>query len=183
MAVNGTYWTFSLDEPGSLSGDVEEGSSVQPMTSLTTSPDVERKAYTLEESSGRPWTLILKRALRFLANRNDSSFFSILSKPCRCPLLAGTNFPMTPWPRLACLLCLQAKYGTVLLVLGTVCSSWVAVNAGTSGRTLATPDGCSECASVLAANKMVSRTCVCVCVCVHCIMPQAGTCIHAVLQN
>ena len=61
-------------------------------------------------------------------------------------------------PRLACMLCLQAEYGKALLVLGTVCSTWVAVNSGTSGRTAATPDGCLEVPSVVAANQMVART-------------------------
>ena len=44
------------------------------------------------------------------------------------------------------------------MVLGTVCSTWVAVNSGTSGRTAATPDRCPEVPSVVAANRMVARS-------------------------
>ena len=62
------------------------------------------------------------------------------------------------WPRLACMLCLQGKYGEVLLMLGTVCSTWVAVNRATSGRSYVTPCGNLQYDSVQAANRMVSRT-------------------------
>ena len=42
-------------------------------------------------------------------------------------------------------------------MLGTVCSTWVSVNAGTSGRSYVTPAGNMEYASVAAANCMVAR--------------------------
>ena len=55
------------------------------------------------------------------------------------------------------MLCLQSKFKQVLAVLGTVCSTWVAVNAATSGRSYLTPAGNPEVPSVLLANRMVAR--------------------------
>ncbi|CAE7029540.1 unnamed protein product [Symbiodinium sp. CCMP2592] len=60
---------------------------------------------------------------------------------------------------LACMLLLQGKFQKVVLVLGPVCSSFVPVNMGVSGRSILTPTGNPEISSVQKANVIVSRCC------------------------
>ena len=60
-------------------------------------------------------------------------------------------------PRLAVILLLQAPFGALVTFLGPVCSSWVAINAGTSQRTLLTPGGNGGFPSVQRSNKMACR--------------------------
>ena len=60
--------------------------------------------------------------------------------------------------RLCCVLLLQGKFGQVLAVLGTLCSSWTVVNMGTSLRSVVAPGGDSTNGGVSRGNKMVART-------------------------
>ena len=55
------------------------------------------------------------------------------------------------------LLALQGKVSKLLMMLATVCSTWVSVNAGTSRRSVLTPSGLACFTSVRRANKQVSR--------------------------
>lgn len=62
------------------------------------------------------------------------------------------------WPRLACVLCLQGKFGQALAVLATLCSAWIGVNVGTHKRSELNVRGDVTTTSVRKANKMVART-------------------------
>ncbi len=55
-------------------------------------------------------------------------------------------------------LIMRGCWGALMLVLAVVCSTWSAVNLGTSERDLLLPCGASYKPSVRAANKMVSRS-------------------------
>ena len=59
------------------------------------------------------------------------------------------------------MLCLRASFGNCLLATGTVCSSWVAVNQGTSKRSSLMPGGSGAVLSCRKGNKMVTRTDLC----------------------
>ena len=60
--------------------------------------------------------------------------------------------------RLAIALILQGQPAAMLAVLAIVCSSWSAVNKGTSERDELIPLGANYKPSVRSANKMVART-------------------------
>ena len=60
--------------------------------------------------------------------------------------------------RLAVGTILNGKWGDLLCVLGVVCSTWVAVNKGTSRRSEVLPMGDPSRPSVRESNLMVSRT-------------------------
>lgn len=60
--------------------------------------------------------------------------------------------------RLILLSILNCRFENLLALAGVVCSTWVAVNAGTSQRDVLSPMGCITYPSVSAANRMVSRT-------------------------
>jgi hypothetical protein len=53
---------------------------------------------------------------------------------------------------------LSASQGSMVLLAGTLCSSWVAANRGTSKRSFLNPMGDLTAPSVRAGNAMVSRT-------------------------
>ena len=55
------------------------------------------------------------------------------------------------------LLALQGLFGKLLMMLATVCSTWVSVNQGTSKRSILTPSGMATLLSVRKANKQVTR--------------------------
>ena len=59
--------------------------------------------------------------------------------------------------RLWMLMILRCKPGQFVLLAGTLCSSWVAINAGTHGRSFNDPMGKKSMPSVLYGNRMVSR--------------------------
>ena len=59
--------------------------------------------------------------------------------------------------RLAILSILRSKDDDLITLAGIVCSSWVSLNAGTSGRDYVNPMGRSQHPSVHRANKMMSR--------------------------
>lgn len=59
--------------------------------------------------------------------------------------------------RLAIKLCLHGRLGEALYVVAVVCSSWSAVNKGTSQRDVLTPLGDPSITGVRAGNQMVSR--------------------------
>ena len=63
--------------------------------------------------------------------------------------------------RLAVSLILRGQFGSLVTLLAIVCSSWSAVNLGTSERDELVPLGATYKPSVRSANKMVSRTGVC----------------------
>ena len=65
--------------------------------------------------------------------------------------------PPSPLPRLCVALCLQAGMGLVM-ILATVCSTWVAVNLGTSCRSCLVPQGSVTATANRRGNKMVCRT-------------------------
>lgn len=56
------------------------------------------------------------------------------------------------------MLCLRSCFGSSLMALGTVCSSWVVVNQGTSRRSSLIPGGDPTVLSCRKGNKMVTRT-------------------------
>ncbi|CAK9005189.1 unnamed protein product, partial [Durusdinium trenchii] len=58
---------------------------------------------------------------------------------------------------LAVLLGVQACFGQLVMVLATVCSTWVAVNAGTSRRSILVPQGCVSGTATRKGNKMAVR--------------------------
>lgn len=60
--------------------------------------------------------------------------------------------------RLAVHLILQGRQGDFCCLFGTVCSSWVAINAGTSRRSLLLPEGAEHLEYIRLANSMVSRS-------------------------
>ena len=59
--------------------------------------------------------------------------------------------------RLALLVILECTWGDFFLLSGIKCSTWVAINSGTSGRSFANPAGNLAIASVVEGNKMASR--------------------------
>ncbi|CAK8990484.1 unnamed protein product, partial [Durusdinium trenchii] len=67
--------------------------------------------------------------------------------------------PRSPWQviELAVLLGVQACFGQLVMVLATVCSTWVAVNAGTSRRSILVPQGCVSGTATRKGNKMAVR--------------------------
>ena len=52
---------------------------------------------------------------------------------------------------------LHCRWGDLLALVGLLCSTWVAVNSGTSQRDVLTPMGHPEFPSVQCGNQMVSR--------------------------
>ena len=60
-------------------------------------------------------------------------------------------------PRLHCLLVMHGKIGEALGILRVPCSTWVAVNRGTSWRTVFNALGNLCCMSVYKANKCTAR--------------------------
>lgn len=67
--------------------------------------------------------------------------------------------PAACWKlRLMVSLALQGKFAQLLMMLATVCSTWVAVNVGTSRRSVLTPSGLWHYTSVRKANKQVTRS-------------------------
>ena len=65
---------------------------------------------------------------------------------------------VAPPLRLCIAMCLQACFGLVM-VLATVCSTWVAVNVGTSKRCSLVPQGSTNVTANRRGNKMVARSC------------------------
>jgi hypothetical protein len=59
--------------------------------------------------------------------------------------------------RLALVAALQCVPGGTMVLAGTLCSSWVTINSGTSGRTFLNPMGNLQQQSVRYGNAMVSR--------------------------
>lgn len=56
------------------------------------------------------------------------------------------------------MLLLESAFAKVLLVCGIVCSTWVAINAGTSLRTILTPGGDETSVATRRGNIMCART-------------------------
>ena len=75
----------------------------------------------------------------------------LLDPPSSAPCISKTL------PRLCVALCLQAGMGLVM-ILATVCSTWVAVNLGTSRRSCLVPQGSVTATANRRGNKMVCRT-------------------------
>ena len=80
------------------------------------------------------------------------------------------------WPRLAIAMVLQGAWSQICCFFGTCCSSFVAINQGTSCRSALVPEGCERVPSVRVGNKLLCRTglrgvCACVQACLHCIIP------------
>ena len=61
-------------------------------------------------------------------------------------------------PRLAMTCLLNAKPGDAIVVIGVVCSSFVAVNAGTHKRNPLNPLGDTSIPAVRLGNELVSRS-------------------------
>lgn len=61
-------------------------------------------------------------------------------------------------PRLCIHLILHAEFEAAIGVLAVVCSSWVPVNRGSTGRSLMTPLGNENFISVRKGNKLTSRS-------------------------
>lgn len=80
---------------------------------------------------------------------NNSSRISHIDTPLA--------FPTLLLPRLAIATILNCKPGSFVVLLGVVCSSWTAVNRGTSRRHVTHPLGTQEYTYVSQANVMVSR--------------------------
>lgn len=62
--------------------------------------------------------------------------------------------------RLVVLLVLNSAFGQTLAAMGTVCSTWTTVNAGTSKRSILCPDGDPSGLATRKGNIMVGRTAV-----------------------
>ena len=68
------------------------------------------------------------------------------------------KFPVVFLPiRLLFLIVMQCVPGAFVLLAGIVCSNWVQVNMGTSGRTYNNPGGNENYRSVRESNCMLSR--------------------------
>jgi len=82
--------------------------------------------------------------------------------PVACsPTCRQVSISLTPKidaPRLAFVVILQCVPGQFVVLLGVVCSTWVAINAGTSRRNFLCPMGNESVPSVARANIMVART-------------------------
>lgn len=78
--------------------------------------------------------------------------------PCWGPIQMNYFRPIdAPEPRLILHSILNCRFGNLLALVGVLCSTWVAVNAGTSQRDVLTPMGHPEYPSVQSGNIMVSR--------------------------
>ena len=58
---------------------------------------------------------------------------------------------------------LHSRDDDLMVIAGVVCSTWVAINQGTSGRDFLCPMGRERYASVAASNQMVSRSLAMIC--------------------
>ena len=61
-------------------------------------------------------------------------------------------------PRLLVIALLQSGFGLAFLVAGVVCSTWVAVNVGTSKRSVLIPSGDPSSLATRKGNIQISRT-------------------------
>ena len=98
----------------------------------------------------------LFKAAFILDTFNTPSFFFWFHPPLPphssvCLGLASTNL------RLAVALCLSGRPQEAFYVIAVVCSSWSAVNNGTSQRDILTPLGAQMLPGVRAGNRMVAR--------------------------
>ena len=66
-------------------------------------------------------------------------------------------FSLAPEPRLAIHILLFGEWEQICAFYAIVCSSWVPVNRGSTGRSIMTPLGCEDYPNVRASNKMTSR--------------------------
>lgn len=66
-------------------------------------------------------------------------------------------FSVAPEPRLAIHILLFGEWEQICAFYAIVCSSWVPVNRGSTGRSIMTPLGCEDYPNVRASNKMTSR--------------------------
>ena len=84
------------------------------------------------------------------------------SQICYIPIIKQWHvvFLLWPQPRLCLSALLNAKPGAFTALMAIVCSSWCAINMGTSGRHVAHPLGFDR-DYVLQANLMAARSIVC----------------------
>lgn len=102
-----------------------------------------------KDKRGQRCRLKASRSFRSVMDWNGDSGFASFG---------GTSPRASVQPRLVVLLCLRATYGGTLMSFGTVCSTWVTVNRGTSERSSFLPMGNPLLLANRKANKMVTRT-------------------------
>jgi len=115
-----------------------------------------QKNKELISAVGSQWILMVKLVFRFLALYDIMFLLLVRSRPGFCTMRSHPDSLAPALLRLAVTMCLQAMMG-VFMVLATVCSTWVAVNAGTSRRCSLIPQGCKEYTAIRKGNKMVCR--------------------------
>ena len=116
-----------------------------------------------------PWTSMVTSGLRFPAD-----FSKIFQAKLVCIIVC--NFLHTHYPhkicipvissrrslrallRLLVIALIQSGFGLVFLMAGVVCSTWVAVNVGTSKRSLLAPSGDISSLATRKGNIQISRT-------------------------
>ena len=89
-------------------------------------------------------------------SHNNATVVSAHALPVQLP--AGSVGSASSMPRLIVVLLLESAFAKVLLVCGIVCSTWVAINAGTSRRTILIPGGDETSVATRRGNIMCSRT-------------------------
>ena len=79
------------------------------------------------------------------------------------------------WLRLLVIALIQSGFGLVFLMAGVVCSTWVAVNVGTSKRSLLVPSGDMSSLATRKGNIQISRA-------LWCYRPP-NTCVTTIRDN
>lgn len=99
---------------------------------------------------------LMQALMVFLSTLLQSFTFSNLAQ---APTLPGfhVSYPAS-FPRLSVILLLQAAFQQVVVVLAPPCSTWVAINAGTSKRTILCPGGDPTRLQNRKSNKLATRT-------------------------
>ena len=91
---------------------------------------------------------------RFPPKLGDQLIFKNLLYLSKLPLLSL----YTLLPRLAIVLILHGSWSQLCCFFGTLCSSFVQINMGTSFRDVLTPEGMTSQPSVARSNKLLART-------------------------
>ena len=131
---------------------------VLPMRSCwTTSPRTKETIRSIISQNAVKWISMVNVGLRFLIAYCFCFSADIAKLYCSCrTILIPTS--LASMLRLAVLLLLQAAFQKVVVILAPPCSTWVAINAGTSKRTLLCPAGDERLLRNRKSNKLATRT-------------------------
>ena len=159
--ILGSPWIWSNTLPGSVeSVDGVLGTISTPEgLNCSMTPPLMGMHDTLVCDIGHAMTSMVKPASCFLATTSIIFIYgmcTVISWIWCVPQNLAILF--MPLPRLAILLILHGRAQELIAFLAPVCSSYSAVNLGTSKRSLLTPLGQLCNTSVRRGNKMVSRT-------------------------